>query len=607
MDTSSNFAPYIELINRDLSGRDTWNFKDNLIIKRRLGERPTSNKPYPSAPEPVVNILNDVISYKTDVEISMIMNAPFFAYFIPIGQSTTEMAMRAQRGFDTLLRHFMKYRANKEEAVDCKNARGFSVVKRIRKYCNKLKQVIPAIETVDPKDIIVPVDTADIGQAERLVHVLRGSYRKWKKKEDQGWKNLDKISVNLDEEKPQRNTTQDDNRNSLKVSAKLIGINASDFANDSIIVWEIWHYSNQWDVDHCKDWGITKTGMKCRTYICPDFADYVLYAVPVEEQEASWPFIQHRNEYRTRWYYDSMGIGHTCMDDHLAASFLMKRKLIWSDYSTMPMLEDDGTGDNLATIKWSPGSKLPRGLKMAQMPAPPQHIDFDIDYFKRSASNRVGASMNLMSAQASQGNGIEKTATEVTSQNARESMLSSASTDRFNDADTELFPAIWEDCKKLEVDLPMIKDGKMGMMGTDVYMGDYVIVPAASQKTINPDMQFLKWREAFMFAVQFQQQVPMNIMEELKRGLAMYDPNFAQTLIFDPAKAGPQGQPPIYMMLQQIIQALANNNIIDEQQQKELESVMKLSLETAEKVDTVEQKAKESKASVPVQEENFMP
>lgn len=584
---------YIQYIQEDISGRDTWNKKDNLILKRRLGERPTSKKPYPSAPEPIVNILNDTISYRTDMEISMIMNAPFFAYFIPINDTPPEQAMMAQRGFDTLLRHFMRYRKRKEEAVDCKNARGFSVIKRKRDFSRELNQVIPSFETVDPKDIIVPVDTQEISDAERVVHVLRWSQRKLKEKKQNGWKNIDKLLVDQDTESRSRTSTESEEDNALKVVSKLLGINVSDFINDTIVIWEIWHYATEWDVEHGKEYELKKDE-PCRTYICPDFPEFLLFAKTVPTEE--WPFTQHRFENRSRGYYDTFGLGHTCMDDHLAASMLMKRKLIWADYSTRPLLEDGGMGgDNNTSVKWSPGSTLPPGLKIAEMPAPPAHLDFDIDYFKRDASQRAGGGMNIFSGQASRDSGIEKTATEVNVQSAREAMLSSASTDRFNDADRELFRAMWEDCKKLGVSLPMINgDKSLGQMNTSVYEHDYIIVPAGSQKTLNPDMQFIKWKEAFIFAVANIQLVPnLNVEAELKRGLAMFDPQLTQTLFIDPNKQGPESQPPIYKLLEEINKAIGQNYQIDEQQQKEIEATMKLAIENSEKLESEMQKEKD--------------
>jgi len=196
---SKDTAPYFEDILSDISDRDVWNRKDDLILTRRLGER-TKNTPYTNAPNPVEPIIDDTTAQITDAQISMQMNTPFLAIFQPRDPNpkSLEAAQKAMKGFDTLLRHYMGFRKKQEVAIDCKNARGFSVVKRVREFNEELGEVIPSFVFIDPKDMIVPVDTEEAAPAERLVHVMRLSPRKLKKKRDQkGWMNVDKLLENL--------------------------------------------------------------------------------------------------------------------------------------------------------------------------------------------------------------------------------------------------------------------------------------------------------------------------------------------------------------------------------------------------------------------------
>jgi hypothetical protein len=163
-------------------------------------------------------------------------------------------------------------------------------------------------------------------------------------------------------------------------------------------------------------------------------------------------------------------------------------------------------------------------------------------------------------------------------------MTSSASVDRFNDADRELFQYIWDDCKELGIALPMIKNNKyIGITDADIYNLPMLIVPAGSQKTLNPDRQYLKWKDAYGIVTSMSQQIPLDIAAGLDWGLTYFDPNFAAAVQIDPKKAGPQGQPPVYMQLQQIMQAL-------QQMGQNLESTMKLSVETADKTQKMEEK-----------------
>ena len=120
VDFSGN--PWIEKIKQDAGNRQKWASRDRQIQKRRLTDRPAKkNKPYPGAPNFVVPIVDDVVREKTDQEITMMSNARFLAYFIPMGPGlSAPMRMKAQLAFDTYLRHVIQVMPKLEEALDCK-------------------------------------------------------------------------------------------------------------------------------------------------------------------------------------------------------------------------------------------------------------------------------------------------------------------------------------------------------------------------------------------------------------------------------------------------------------------------------------------------------
>jgi hypothetical protein len=608
-------APYIQDINDDLSSRSRWNDKDNQILKKRMCERPTKTK-YIGAPNAVVSIIDDNVSERTDQEISMIMNAPFFAHFIPLADSDQALVQKAQIGFDTLLRHFMDYRAKKETAVDMKNARGFAITKIIREE-HPTMGVIPSFETIDLKDIVVSMGTKKIRNANRICHVLRFNAKSLRDKEKQGWKNIDLILGKIEEKSKSATSTasssstrysaEDNVNNTLKQTEQLIGINTSNPNEGEIVVWEVAHYATDWDIEStATDWpDVLEKDRKCMTYICPDVPEVILYAkswkrevleqtldpitnqpvqVLVDKGDKHWPYVQHRFELRSEWWYDTRGIGHTCMDNQIAATGILNRKLIWMDYAVNPFFENDGGEVNPANIKLQPGSVLPRGLKMAKMIDAPQQLSFDLDYFKRDSGRKAGTGTGTYSEDVAATRKLQKSATEVASEDSKRAMTSSASVDRFNDADRELFQQIWEDCKELGIQLPMIQNNKyLGLTPQDIYNLPMLIVPAGSQKTLNPDHQYLKWKDAFGIVMSTSQQIPLDIQKGLEWGLTYFDPNFAAAVMIDPKQAGPQGQPPIYMQLNQIMQAIQSMGA-------NLESTMKLSVETADKAQKLEEK-----------------
>ena len=215
--------------------------------------------------------------------------------------------------------------------------------------------------------------------------------------------------------------------------------------------------------------------------------------------------------------------------------------------------------------------------------------DFDIDQEKREAGARSGAGNSQFSSQVTESRKLQKSATEVNAEMAVQSTLSSASVDRFNDADRELFRQLWEECARLELELPIIDNGKtVGTMSKSVYSGSYVIVPAASEKTINPEVQFLKNQQIVQWLATFAQQgAPIDVSAGLQFVTEQANANLANIMFIDPNGQGPQGQPPVYQVLQQLLEAAKQNQQIDQEQAQGIEYTMKLTVENSQKLEAL--------------------
>jgi len=591
---SDDLCPYFEDISSYLSARRDWDENDTDIIKRRKGSRPkVKSYPYPGAPNAIENILDQNTCEKTDNEITMNMNAPSLAYFIPLVEGVpVDGVMKVQRAFDTFLRHILNFRQKKEEAMDTKNLRGFSVSKLIRRKDPRF-DLIPDFETVDPKDVIMsPLTRVPASMnSEKFAFVNRYSARQLKDKGNptDGWdKNaitrvLEFLSHNREDEVMVR-TNGLDETNVFKITETLIGVNTSSLSDDEIVVWEIPHYAHDWDVTRNK---LIKKGERCVSYICPDMPDALLHSKPWTRYQGLWPIVQNRYSYASRTWYDSQGIGHKCMDNHIAATSLLNTILIYMSYFAHPMFQANEAGASKLTFMPGPGKVIPFGLQRFEMGDPPQMLSFMLDYFKRMAGVISGAGQNLFSAEMSQKRTLEKSATEASLQAANQSMISTASADRFNDPDKELFWMLWSDLAELKYQLPIINNNKFGgYIDPDMYDVPFLIIPAASQKTLNPDMQYMKDKDAFMLAAQFMDKMPIQLQEGLRHVLTRHDPNFAEVLL------GNNGsEPPIYVLMKQLFQVVTQLGQTNQSQDKQIEQLQKLAVETAEKHQEMEFKA----------------
>lgn len=594
--------PLATEIEKDIANRKKWYDMDCKIVRRRLGERASkANKPYPNAPRPVVNIIDDVVTEKTEQEVSMHMNAPRLVNAIALAPGIPpEIRAKAEQAFDTFLRFICKARQKFDDGMDAKNCRGFAVYV-VQRREDERWGLLPDFETVDPVDIIVPTDTKDLVDAERITRVLRFNPRKLREKEvKSAWKNVDLVIERCSGEEK-----GGDEKSSLRDREHLHGINTNPEDYDLIEVLECWHYATEWDVEQAKEFGIEKEVINDRR-VCTIFArsapdlvlnmfpwreDDQMKAEPLDENKAAeemaraqvemrepvleseeidygsgtdkrWPFVQARNEnILGRYFYAARGAGHRCMDDMMIATATLRAKMYAMDYHSVPMFERSGEyGDNSSNFTAEPGAILPLGLKPSNMQNIPSQLDFTVEYHKREAGRRMGAgSLYMFSGQMTETRKIEKTATESNNENSRLGMVSSASVDRHNDPLVDLYQMLWDDLVRLNRPLPVIENGTFqGLASTDVYQIPFLWVPASSAKTANPDLQYMKAKDVMSVAMGVAQMLPLDLQYIVKEVFSYYSPDFANKAFFDPNQQGPQGQPPIYMVLQKMQLALQN-------------------------------------------------
>jgi len=553
--------------------------------------------------------VDDTTREKTNQEVAMISNAPRYATLIPMAQMDPNQKAKAEVGFDTYLRHVIKILATIEEASDTKNVRGFTVVKNYREEVPRFG-LCPTCEALDPRDLIVPTDTKHIQKARFLTEIIRWSEGEFKSnaKRHPKWKNVDVIITRALRSK------RDDGgghgvTDAFEETKHLVGVTTANTKKKRLVLWAHWHYATQWDVEQDGS-GRVKKGRKCCTIFSPDSPDDVLAVFPWRERDVvqelgpdadpedepevvlgadkPWPYSQPRFENRSKQYYDTRGIGRLCMDDQLAASALQNMKLTLYDYYQQPML----TGDERPSgnISHEPGSFLPGNVQYVTPPAFPANFDFDINNHKRVAARRVGAmSQYEFSSDMSSKKGIQKTATEVAEESARGATVSSVDVDRFNQPWADVFQMIWDDLAQMRKPLPMIDgDEYQGEAPEDIYDVPMLVVPAGNAKTMNPDMQFNRAMAAWDFVrAQLDLGVVVDVDGAIMDILSHWDPMAAMRWLRTAGEEGPQGQLPVYQVLQQVEQKLQQNTEQDAGVMDTLKALAALAEENAQRLDQV--------------------
>lgn len=576
----------------DVKSRSEWARKDSAICRRRLGERPATKQfPYPGAPNFVEPVIDDVTREKTDQEISMMFNPPRLGVCLPLAEMPPMDRAAIEEGFDSYLRHIIKIRPKLEEATDTKNARGFAVLKQVRVYNDVMKRVLPDIEVRDIRMVIVPADTRHIQQAERLTDVIFLTERDLRNRvTTKNWRHVDELIAKLKEKGRDGDSSDPDHdTDTFEEIRKLVGLENPE-EDEYVLIFEQYHYATAEDVAEAQKWGFDpeiEVNRRIVTVYSPKMPETPLskYAWKEEDsfvnwteqelkqelvaaategrqprpyktvvgQDRSWPFVQPRLEQRSRLYYDTRGAGHLCMDDQIAATQMRNAKATQLDFHAKPLFESTGTDKNTANVTFEPGSVLPNGIKPVQNPPLDSQLDFGISQHRAAAGKRMAAAGQYnISEEASARRKVQKTATEVDTEQQRAANVSSASVDRFNDPMAEMYQLLIEDLVRMKVKFPVIRANQTfgGIIDMAGYAakGAFLMVPAASARTLNPDAQLAKSMAVANFLKQFENVVPMEWRDILTTTLSLWDSKITANWI-----SGPDKMAPLQAQLQQLM------------------------------------------------------
>ncbi len=612
----------------DLSARSEWATKDESICKRRLGERPAKKqKPYPGAPNFVEMIIDDTTREKTDQELSMFFNAPRVCHAASLVPISSDTRSKIELGFDSYFRYLIpNVRAKVEELMDTKNCRGFAVAGLIRTRSSVIDSYIADFEWVDPLDLIVPPDTKHIqdSSTEYVCRVFRwtelefrsrATDKEWVRpsKDDPTKTNVDMI---VERTKSKNNVTPaDDEKDTYEKTRHLIGLATS--STEHVVVWQLYRYATAQDVLDNPD--ILAEGRRICVTFSPDMPDEWLAKYPWREPDITitrqmtdqekakemtlamvqnrspvikemsvtkygadkpWPFVRFPYENRMRYWYASRGLGHLCMDEQIGATAMRNAEATMIEFYQTPTYS--GNVKNSQNVTLAPGSILPEGVSPNDPPTVPQQISFNRNDFKSTAAKRAGAvGMYNYSQNVGTNRKLQKTATEVDSENTNSAQVSSASVDRFNEPMAELCQMLFDDLKRLKVTFPIISfSGETSQQfDKELYEAKIILIPAASSRTLTPDLQIQRYMQMFGFNAQFAAQTGFNFAEAMKAVNASWDARMTKGWLPDA-----QQMPPIMARLQQVeqdIQLLAKGG---SQLSKRVESTEKLSVKTYDKI-----------------------
>ena len=543
-DTLTGTAKLKHDIKSDIDDRGVWEQYDKTIREMRMGYRRETSQQYPEGPNYVEMIIDDVVTGKTDQEIAMYWNAPRMAYVASMVPLDDKFRLAMEIGFDAYVRYIIKPRAKFELAMDTKNLRGFAVLKQTRTYSHLLKQMVPDFIVIDNLDLVVPAFTTTVESATRLCHIIKktkGEYKRWVKDKTASGIELDMELVNKILNSGNKNREEDVKEQSNEIAGITTSVNS-----EWIVLWEVCNIAEE----DKPEINVTE-GERVITMISPDYPDEPLFEVAWRNPDGSprkWPYVQPRYECRSDLWYDARGGGHLCMDDQIEATSVRNARDTFLDYFARPMFENE-SGENTNNITFSPGSQLPRGVKPAMMPQAPPQFDFLINNNRQTCGRRLGVSaVYNFSGNMSESRKTQKTLGEVQIDEGRSSSMSATSVDRFNEPISDIFQLIWEDLARMRLQFPILIPGKsVEYIDPSAYDGQVLMIPAASAKNLNPEVQLGKSVMLADWVMKYADRLPVSLMAIVQTVFGYYDSRLTNGWL-----VGEDDQATIDMQIQQL-------------------------------------------------------
>jgi hypothetical protein len=557
-----------EMCSNDIGDRSIWQDRVERISEDRLGRRRAGRRHYPGSPNFLEPIIDDNVRNITSAENSLVWSGSrYLAAFQPLDQQSLQFKRQAEIGFDQMLRRALNIRAKLETLLDRKNEIGMALAKLIQNNDALPGKTIPDFDEVDPIDVVVPVGTRKIRNAERVCHVIRMNEREFlKTAERRQWNRANEVA-----DKVRNLRTNEAGAHKGVVSGHFrterdgdhtdpgkIGLTSMPTSIDWVIVWEVYYHNEKSEKRVC--------------IFSPFAPDIVLSDFPWEydpiagpmgiviREERPWPFVQFRYENRSSLYYDVRGVGELLSDNQKAATQLLNSKAVQIDFYSFPFVKASPGG--IQNFKFRPGERVPMDFEFVRHPPIDPFFEINADRERSNASRRVGAPLGALTSMQSLN--APKTATEVSNIARQSSLLSSDSIMRFTEPLGELFQMMWDYLRHWPVDLPAGTSQELASMPADaIQQTRFLVEPTISGRNANPDFILAQITNLSPIL----QNNPFVHLDRFTRMLMdQIDPMLTEELVLDPQQPG--GGAPMVQQVAALEQALQQISGIVEQHHK---------------------------------------
>jgi hypothetical protein len=378
---------YCDIVD-DLDDRSAWESRQVLWHKMRTQGVPRTRKPWPGAASMHVPLGDTIINKLKAYYVQWIFGPELLASFYAIEDQGDSYTDSVAQWFDYQVRECSNFPTMAICAIDSclQNGMGF-----LKPYWDWNKERL-AFASIHPYFIIVPPNTQEIQEADRIVHVMHMSEAEYVRNAESRGYNTDEdfIESIKGEGKP------DQKYEETRYTAE--GLSYSRL-KDLIILWEVYVRESDGQI-------------RVETFspLQPDEPARAPFKLPFRHKQI--PLIQLPYELIDPGFFSSRGVMELVQMYEASACKMWNEKLDFMSIANRPVLSTQGGSINAQNIRWEPGAVYDSVLQLVEQPAPPVDFDQEIQANRSFAEQRVGIPDFGIGDQADS-QGQNKTATET--------------------------------------------------------------------------------------------------------------------------------------------------------------------------------------------------
>jgi hypothetical protein len=346
----------------EIDSRSTWEERQATWYQMRHDGLRRRVKPFPGAADLHLPIADTIISKWKPFYGQQIYATELLASFVAKKPELADYTSDLEKWFD----YQIKFRSNFSRQITVANDKmltaGFGVVKTTWDVARERLR----FASVEPAKLIVPWHTEELSEADWLVHVLDVSVAQYKTTE--GYDHDPEFIRRI------RGSGLEDDA-AAQAKARREGVTHST-SNDIITLWEVWErIGNTYEVT---------------TYSPLDPARPVKATTQHPYQHGRLPFVRIDHEVKGNGHYDSRGITEQVAPFETYGTKVWNEKTDFLSFVNRPLFQAAPGIANPGNLRLKPGSVLPHGITLAQMPSAPASFDVEMGAARGMAEYRAG-------------------------------------------------------------------------------------------------------------------------------------------------------------------------------------------------------------------------